>query len=203
MLGADLLVFLTTVDGVIRDGEVLDVIEQVDEAAKSLANSERSPLGSGGMATKLEAAGMVVRAGELAAIANAHAPNVLERLLSGESVGTVFVPARRKMDSRRRWIAQASRAVGRVVIDDGAAKAIVERGKSLLPSGIKGIEGKFPKGAVVAVLDSAGKQLARGLTNYSSKQLEKIKGLKTSQIAQVLGDKPYDEVIHRNNMTME
>ncbi len=203
MLSADLLVFLTSVDGVIEDGKVLDVIEQVDDAAMSLATSEKSSLGSGGMATKLEAARMVVKAGEVAVIANARTPEVLLRLLSGEKIGTVFAPADRKMGSRRRWIAQASRPTGRIIVDDGAAEALLKRGKSLLPSGITAVGGKFPKGAVVTVLDGAGKQIARGLTNYSAEQLEKIKGLKTSAIASTLGDKPYDEVIHRNNMSME
>jgi len=203
MLGADLLVFLTSVDGVMKDGRVLDVIERVDDDALRLVTPERSRLGSGGMATKLDAARMVVRAGEIAVIANARQPNVLTGLLAGKSVGTVFVPARRRMPSRRRWIAQASRPAGQIVIDDGAVRALKRLGKSLLPSGVTAVNGKFAKGAVVAVLDSTGAEVARGLTNYSAEQLRKIKGLRTSRIAKVLGDKPYDEVIHRNNMTLE
>ena len=202
MLAADLLVFLTNVDGVLRGRQVLDVIEQVDDEAIALAGPQKSSLGSGGMASKLEAAGLVVRAGEAAVIANAATPNVLRRLLDGEPLGTVFVPARRKMSSRRRWIGQATRPAGRLVVDDGAARALERSGKSLLPSGITEVKGSFEKGAVVAVVDSAGREVARGLTNYSSQQVERIKGLKTRQIAQVLGDKPYDEVIHRNNMSL-
>jgi len=202
MLAADLLVLLTSVDGVLKEGKVLDVIERVDRETLSLAGTERARGGSGGMASKLAAARMVTLAGEAAAIANARAPRVLTRLLAGERVGTVFVPAARKMSSRRRWIAQAARPAGRIVVDPGAAKALRQRGKSLLPSGITAVTGKFPKGATVAVVDPSGTELARGLTNYSSEQIEKIKGLKTSQIPKVLGDKPYDEVIHRNNMTL-
>jgi glutamate 5-kinase len=202
MIGADVLVLLTTVDGVIKDGCVLGVIEQVDEAALALDSGTRSSMGSGGMKSKLRAAGMVTRAGEVAVIANARMPKVLLRLLAGERVGTVFVPARRKMSSRQRWIGQVARPGGRIVVDEGAAKAIRERGKSLLPSGVTAVAGQFPKGATVAVVDSADREIARGLTNYSSEQIRKIKGLKTSQIARVLGDKPYDEVIHRNNMTV-
>jgi len=203
MLVADLLVFLTTVDGVVRDGKVLDVIRRVDDETLSLVTAERSRFGVGGMAAKLEAAAMVTRAGEAGVIANAREPKVLARLLDGEPLGTLFVPVRRKISQRRRWIGQAKRPAGRIVIDDGAANALRERGKSLLPSGVTAVSGRFAKGAVVVVLNSRGRQIARGLTNYSSDQLDQIKGLKTNQIPKVLGDKPYDEVIHRNNMMVE
>ena len=203
MLGADLLVFLTNVDGVMKGGRVVDVIEQVDDQALALAGTERSRLGSGGMASKLLAAGMVTRAGMVAVIANSAAPQVLTRLLAGEKIGTVFVPAKRKMSSRRRWIGQASRPAGKLIVDAGAANALARLGKSLLPSGITAVYGKFDKGATVAVVDPGGRQIARGLTNYSAEQIDKIKGLKTGEIAKALGDKRYDEVIHRNNMTLE
>ena len=202
MLSADLLVLLTTVDGVLDDGRVVDVIEKVDKRMLALAARTRSRLGSGGMASKLSAAEMVTRAGEVAVIANARTRNVLLRLLAGEQLGTVFTPARRKMSSRRRWIAQASRPGGRVVVDDGAANALREKGRSLLPSGVADVKGEFRKGDIVAVVDRAGREIARGLTNYPAEQLRIIKGLKTSQIAKALGDKPYDEVIHRNNLTL-
>ena len=202
MLAADLLVLLTNVDGLMKGQQVLDVVEQVDEEAMSLVGSDRSRLGSGGMASKLAAAGLVTRAGEVAVIANAHEPNVLTRLLAGERIGTVFVPAERKMSSRRRWIGQASRPAGRICVDAGAARALTEGGKSLLPSGIIGVVGRFAKGDTVAIVDPDGREIARGLTNYSSDRVEQIKGLKSSQIDRVLGDKPYEEVIHRNNMML-
>jgi len=201
MLGADLLVLLTRVDGVIRDGEVLDVIEQVDDELLSLVGG-KSPLGSGGMTSKLQAATMVTRFGEIVAIANARTPRVLLRLLAGERVGTVFVPARRRTSSRRRWIGLASRPTGSIGIDAGAVEAVLKRGKSLLPSGIVSVTGQFERGDTVAVLDTEGKQIARGLTNYSAEQVRQIKGKRSSQIAKVLGDQPYDEVIHRDNMTI-
>jgi len=202
MLAADLLVLLTTVNGVLKDGKVLDVIEKVDAEAMKVVAPTRSRHGSGGMASKLAAAGLVIRAGEAAVIANAHTPNVLGKLLAGRRVGTVFVPAAKRMSSRRRWIAQASRPAGRIVVDDGAARALRQRGKSLLPSGITAVEGNFVKGATVAVVDGTGTEIARGLTNYSAQQVDRIKGLRSGQIAKALGDKPYDEVIHRNNMTL-
>jgi glutamate 5-kinase len=106
------------------------------------------------------------------------------------------------MTSRRRWIGQASRSEGKILIDEGAVAALLEKGKSLLPSGVKGVLGDFERGATVTVIDRAGRQIARGLVNYSSRQIDLIKGLKTAVIAKVLGEKPYDEVIHRNNMTL-
>lgn len=202
MLRADLLVLLTVVDGVLREGEVVEVIDGVDDEALSLAGVERSRRGSGGMSSKLSAAGMVTRAGEAVAVANARTPNVLRKLLAGKRVGTVFVPAEKKMSSRRRWIGQAARPAGKIFIDDGAARALSRQGRSLLPSGISAVAGSFAKGDTVSIVDPGGNEVARGLTNYSSEQVEQIKGLKTNQIQKALGDKPYDEVVHRNNMTL-
>ncbi len=202
MLGADLLVYLTNVDGVMKDGKVLDVIAQVDADTLALDNGARSKLGSGGMSSKLTAAGMVAKAGEITLIANINTPNVLTRIIAGERLGTLFIPAKAKLNSRRRWIGQASRSSGKVVVDAGAAKALTSSGKSLLASGISAVTGKFDTGAIVSIVDSAGTEIARGLTNYSAEQIDLIKGKKSSQIAKVLGDKPYDAVIHRNNMTL-
>jgi len=202
MLSADLMVLLTVVDGVMKDGRVVNVLEQIDQAAMDLVTAERSGLGSGGMASKLSAADLVTRAGEVAVIANAHAPKVLERLVAGRRVGTMVVPARRKMSSRRRWIGQAARPAGRIVVDSGAARALAERGKSLLPSGVTGVSGTFEKGATVRIVDAGGREIARGLSNYSAEQIDRIKGLRSSAIVRALGDKPYDEIIHRNNMTL-
>jgi glutamate 5-kinase len=202
LVSADACVFLSTVDGVMDAGKALDVIENVDGGAMGLVTASRSRLGSGGMGSKMTAAGMVTRAGEVAVIANARTPNVLTRIFAGERVGTLFVPARRKLSSRRRWIGQAARPGGRVLIDAGAVRALAEQGKSLLASGVLAVDGKFAKGATVAILDRSGAEIARGLSNYSSDQIDRIKGLRTDRIAQILGDKPCDEVIHRNNMTL-
>jgi len=200
--GADALILLSTVEGVLKNGEALDVIEQVDEAAWALDSGARSRFGSGGMASKLEAARIVTRAGEVAVIAGARTPDVLLRLLAGERVGTVFLPAKRRLSSRRRWIGHAARPAGKLFVDEGAAKAVLERGKSLLPSGVTAVAGRFAKGATVSVVAPDGKEIARGLSNYSAEQVERIKGLRSSQIAKALGDKPYDEVIHRDYMTL-
>ena len=206
MIGADALVLLTSVDGVLDEqGKVLDFIERVDSKTRGLIRTDRSSLGSGGMKSKLDAAAMVMAAGEAVVIANARTPKILQKLLDGKSHGTVFIPARQKLSSKQRWIGQAAKPAGRIVVDDGAAMALCKGGKSLLPSGIGDVmatKKDFAKGAMVPITDTAGREIARGLTNYSSEHLDAIKGLRSNQIARALGDneKPYDEAVHRNNM---
>jgi len=198
---ADLLLLLTDVDGYLRGGKLVEVIQRMDEPALSAAGAA-GKRGMGGMRSKLQAAGMVTGAGAAAVIANARTPDVISRLLAGESLGTMCMPAARRMSARRRWIGHAARAAGKLHVDGGAAEALRRRGKSLLPSGVVAVTGRFAKGANVAVVGPDGRQIARGLSNYSSEQIQQIKGLKSSQIAKALGDKPYDEIIHRNNMTL-
>jgi len=202
MLAAELVVFLSGVDGVMDRGRRVGVIEPGDESALALATGERSRLGSGGMASKLAAARLATSAGQSAVIANSRTPNVIARILAGRDVGTLLAPAQRKLSSRLRWIGHASRPAGKLVIDDGAVAALTEGHKSLLPAGIVDVAGRFDKGDTVRVVTAAGREVARGLTNYDSDSLGRIKGLKTRQIAQVLGEKLYDEAVHRNNMTV-
>ncbi len=203
LLRADLLVLLTTVGGVFRDGARTDRFDVVDDFSevRAAVDGSRSALGSGGMATKLEAAALVVAAGEMAAIADGRRESVLPDLVAGESVGTLFVPTAEKMTARHRWIGLTRRPRGKLVIDDGAAKAVRGR-KSLLASGITAVEGTFRPGDVVAVAGPDGRVVAQGLTNYASADVEKLKGLKSSRFRQVLGDRPYDEVIHADNLVV-
>ncbi|MDK1032321.1 MAG: glutamate 5-kinase [Planctomycetia bacterium] len=203
MLCADVLILLTVVDGLYSDaagGEVLDIVTD-GESLKHLIDSTRSPLGVGGMATKLEAIASVNAAGESAVIANGRRPDVLTDIVDGKVVGTLFVPTKAKMAGRKRWIGLTSRPRGKLIIDDGAAMAILNR-KSMLASGITKVEGNFERGDVVALLDTSGKQLACGLSNYSSDEVDRVKGLKTSQFKDILGEKPYDEIIHVDNMVI-
>jgi len=203
LLRADLLVLLTTVDGVYRDRarrNRFDVVEDMAEVQAAVDGS-RSPLGAGGMPTKLEAAGLVVAAGEMAAIADGRRERVLADLVAGEPVGTLFVPTAEKMTARRRWIGLTRRPRGKVVVDEGAAKAVRGR-KSLLASGITAVEGTFEPGDVVAVAGPDGKTVAQGLSNYASADVDKIKGLRSSRFREVLGDRPYDEVIHADNLVV-
>jgi glutamate 5-kinase len=206
---ADLLVILSTVAGLHedfadkgRDGRVIPEVEGVDEAVSSMATCDKSSVGSGGMVTKLEAARIVTRAGEAALVACGREPNVLRRIFAGEKVGTLFYPTHAHLAGRKRWIGYGARAKGEITVDDGAARALKNGGKSLLPSGIVAISGDFASGDVVGIRAQSGPAFARGIVSYSSKEVRSIKGLKTSQIAGVLGSKPYDEVVHRDVMTL-
>lgn len=201
-LRADALVLLTVVDG-LHDGAgaLVDLVEDAVEA-RSLVAEGSSAMGTGGMATKLEAARTVTDAGEIAVIASGRTDNVLGRIARGEKVGTVFVPAARKLDARRRWIGQTVRPAGVIVVDDGAATALCERGKSLLATGITEVTGAFAKGDVVVVRDVRGREIARGLINYDGDDSRKIAGQHSDRFESLLGHAAYDEVIHRDNLVV-
>lgn len=203
LLRADLTIILSVVDGLLDDQErVVDFVPLVNDDVLAMAHQRRSALGTGGMITKLQAARLVTQAGETAMIANGRTPNILVRIVDGEKVGTVFAPAPKKLSSRARWIGMTVRAAGRIRVDDGAAAAIRRGGKSLLASGITTVEGAFARGDIVDVVDSRDERIARGKVNYAADELARIKGLRTTHIAQVLGEKPFDEVIHRDNMVL-
>ncbi len=202
LVEADVLVILTVVDGLLADGQVVEMVEQVDEGVFALVNGKKSALGSGGMTTKLEAMRMVTDAGAVAAIANGRTQNILLRLLAGEKLGTVFVPATQRMPARDRWIRMVARPAGKVQVDAGAVKALVAGNKSLLPIGVVAVTGRFQRGDVVQIVSPQGCELARGLVNYSSEELGQIKGLRSSKIAQALGAAPYEEAVHRDNLVI-
>jgi len=145
---------------------------------------------------------VVAKAGEGVVIADGRIPNVLIRLLEGERVGTIFAPAGKKMSARRRWIAGAVRPSGTIIVDEGAAEAVRSRGKSLLPRGIIKVEGRFARKSIVRIADPQGRTVAHGLCNYNHVDLDKMKGLKSSEIKQALGQKPFDEVVHRDNLVL-
>lgn len=201
-LRADALLLLTAVDGLLdRDGEVIDLIDDM-AAFQGLSRAGSSKWGKGGMSTKLESAKLVMDAGEVAVIASGREPDVITRVLSGERLGTVCMPALRKMDSRQRWIALTARPSGTLQIDDGATTAICSRHKSLLASGIAQITGRFNRGDVLLVRSETGKELARGLTNYSAEEMRLIMGKRSSQFQKLLGNAAYDEVIHKDNLVV-
>ena len=203
LLRADLLVLLSMVEGLeTPSGEVIDVVGPHDESVKTFARAERTRLGKGGMANKLEAAGIARASGEMVVIANGRRKDVLTRLLDGEKVGTLLLPSERKLKSKARWIGFGARPQGRLVIDDGARRALLERGKSLLPAGVVRVEGKFQKGSVVDIVDPSGRTVARGLVNYDAQSTAKIAGHKTADIARLLGSCPYSEVVHRDDMVI-
>jgi len=202
LLRADLLVLLSVVDGLLDPaGKTISVVQDVDDASGNV-NDTKSSRGTGGMGSKLFAAGTVRTAGEPVLIANGKRPNVIMDLLSGVETGTLILPASKKLSSRSRWISLTARTKGTLTVDDGAAKAL-KGNKSLLASGIVAVEGEFACGDAVAIADKAGMVLARGLTNYSHAEVEKIKGRKSSEFAKLLGSTTYyEEVIHRNDLVL-
>jgi len=199
---ADALVLLTSVDGLLDEND--QVIDRIDSALDALqhARDAKTSWGSGGIKTKLDAARLVTEAGEVAVIAPGKQKDVLLKIVAGERVGTVFAPANRKLDSRQRWIGLTARPAGTVSVDDGAARAVRERGKSLLASGIADVTGRFDRGDVLLVRDAQGKELARGLTNYSADELTLIKGKRSDQFNKLLGREAYAAVIHRDNLVV-
>src|SRR5688572_29860693 len=200
-LRADLLVLMTVVNGLLdAKGETVSLIESID-AARELVRAEKSALGKGGMNSKLEAAKMVTDAGEALIVANGRDENVLPRLLAGDTLGTLFVPSPKKRSSRSRWIG-AARPAGSIVVDDGADVALTQRNRSLLAAGVVKVSGVFVPGDVVSIVNSAGKEIARGLSNYASDDARKICGKKTADVHALLGDAAYDEVVHRDNLVI-
>lgn len=135
-------------------------------------------------------------------IASGREAHTLERLLKGEPAGTIFLPTRDRLGARKRWLAFAVPPQGRLTVDAGAKRALTERGKSLLPSGVVEVEGEFQAGEVVALATADGKEFARGLTNYDAEELRRIRGAKTTAIEAILGYKRLDEVIHRDNLAV-
>ncbi len=201
-LRADALLLLTAVDGLLdEDGKLIDLIDDMS-VYQGLTRAGSSKWGKGGMSTKLEAAKLVMDAGEVSVIASGFEENVVTRVLAGERLGTVCLPAGRKMDSRQRWIALTARPSGTIGIDDGASKAICDKHKSLLASGVTQITGRFDRGDVLLVRSETGKELARGLTNYSAEELRLIMGKRSSQFQKLLGNAAYDEVIHKDNLVV-
>jgi glutamate 5-kinase len=203
LLRADLMILLSVVDGLLDDnGKTIPVVQDMEDASGNVKET-KSSRGTGGMGSKLFAAGTVRHAGEPVLIANGKTQSIILKLLDGENTGTLIVPADRKMSSRSRWIAMTAKTRGTLIVDDGAAKAL-KANKSLLASGIRAVTGDFQKGDPVAVAAADGKILARGLTNYDAADIRKIQGRKTSEFAALLQTETYyDEVIHRDDLVLE
>jgi glutamate 5-kinase len=207
---ADLLINLTDIDGLFDknprtnpDASLIRVVEKVDRKISRLAGSIPGFLGTGGMASKIKAAHKVGLAGVPTIIANGLRPRILERIFRGEEEGTFFPPRKAPLSSRKHWIAFTKAPEGEIVVDRGAEKALRERGKSLLPSGIKQVKGRFSVGNSVRLVNETGKDVAVGMVNYHSGDIKKIMGAKTSEIQTRLGFKHDDEVVHRDNLILK
>jgi len=204
LVSADLLVMLTDVEGVRgADGVRMPVVHDIDrEAAPVAGKSAGDGVGSGGMASKVGSARAVTRTGIPAVIAPGRVSTVLLDVVAGADVGTLFVPGAGVLSSRKHWIAYGSRPAGRLVIDDGARRALTEQGKSLLPRGITQVEGDFGPGETVGVAGADGLEIARGLAAYGADDLRKIRGLHSNDIEATLGYKSLDEAIHRDDLVI-
>jgi len=209
LMDADILINLTDIDGLFNknprthnDAVLLPVVTRIDKQIEKIASGIPGALGRGGMQSKIKAAKRLNTAGVPMIIANGLKAGMLKKLFAGKDHGTFFIPRSEKLASRKRWIGFNLKPQGAVVIDDGAVAAILRRGKSLLSSGIVEVEGEFSVGAAVEFCNAAGEVLGIGLVNYSAADIRKIKGLKSNQIEKRLGTKPFDEVIHRDNLVI-
>jgi glutamate 5-kinase len=209
MLDADLLVILTDTDGVFdmnpkthSEARVLRTVEKVTETVLAGAEGKGSSFSSGGMESKIRAADIATRSGGGVVIARGEGLD-LGGILEGREIGTWFVPIARHMKGRKKWMAFNPRTDGAIVVDKGAVRALLKQGRSLLPAGVKGIRGAFALGSVVSIVDEEGLEVARGLSNFSSVELEKIRGMNTKKIPEVLGaEASFSEVVHRDNLVI-
>ena len=194
LLPADLLVILTTVDGVLENfgtpqARVLPVVERIDDSVEGIAQGTLSPTAVGGMATKIQAAKIVTRSGIPLVIASGHKPGVLAAICAGAEEGTLFIPQPSKLPGRKRWIAFFHHPKGTLFVDEGAKKALREKGRSLLPPGITRCEGDFAKDEVVRICDEDGTEFARGISRFHSVQIA------DHQL-------PREEVVHRDDLVI-
>ncbi len=206
---SQLLINLTDIDGLFdkdprshKDARPIDVVEKVNKEVMRCASSIPGFLGTGGMAAKIRAAQKVALAGAPTIIANGLKRGILKSIFKGKEEGTLFMPKDVPLCSRKHWIAFTRSPKGEILVDRGAEAALLQRGKSLLPSGIKEVRGRFNQGDSVVLLNEDEKELAVGMVNYDSSDIEKIMGLKSKEIESQLGFKHDDEVIHRDNLVL-
>jgi glutamate 5-kinase len=209
LIEADLFVVLTDVGGLYTANPSSDptasrvaTVARVNGEVEAMAGSLTSSLGTGGMRSKINAAKTVAARGGCSFIGPGRQGSVLDELFAGEEVGTFFLPAQAKLQSRKHWIAFTLKPKGELVLDDGACRALRTGGKSLLPSGIIEVRGSFGVGAAVQCLSREGQPVAVGLVGYRAAEIEQIKGVHTEKIEEILGYKDSDEVIHRDNLVV-
>ena len=207
-LDADLLVILSDVDGLFDsnpkenpDAKIIREVDGVTDEILSLG-SDASEGGRGGMKTKLEAARMVTRFGGKVLIANGKIPYIIKKVFSGEEYGTMFLPQEEGLSDKKRWIGYATNIIGKIVVNNGAKKALVEKEKSLLPIGVVDVINEFSKGDVISILDEKGNEFARGIVNYDSESCKKVMGNHSDDIMKILNFKNYDAIITRDNITI-
>ncbi len=203
LIGSDVLIILTDVDGLFDDkGHLVRAVENIDDEILSYCKKKECDVSTGGMIAKLGAVKDAVTSGIRCYIAAGKKRNVITHIMNGKKTGTEFMPLANSVNARKRWIGYTKKSSGAIIVDDGASYALIENKKSLLPSGIVDVKGKFSQGDVVSIENQGSKVIAKGISNYSSDEAVKIKGQKSSKIESILGYKDYDEFIHRDNLVI-
>ena len=214
LLNAQLLIILSDVDGLYsrdpsvkeREGDapmsIIEYVDRITQKIEKLAGGSKNKITVGGMYTKILAAKQTMSFGIPTLVVNGFDDSIAEKIFEGKSVGTLFWAGREKINKRKHWIAHTLKPSGKITIDSGAARAILARGKSLLPAGIIRIEGQFEFGNAVRILGEDGKEIARGLVNYNFRDLDSIMGMRTSAVRKIFGENFYNEVIHRDDLTL-
>ncbi len=209
LIDADLLIMLTDTAGLYSadpqrhpDAHLINRVDKIDAEVERLAADTPSEMGTGGMVTKIEAARLATASGVSMVIADGRLPDVIIRLAGGEAVGTHFLPSALKLESRKRWMLSGLCVRGKLFIDSGAATALEKKNRSLLAAGIERVEGKCQRGDIVNIYNSRGRRIGCGISNYSSADIETIKGAHSGQIAELLGYDYGSEVVHRNNLVI-
>ena len=206
LIDADLVIILSDIDGLYNknpqkyeDAKLIELVGDITEDVKNMAGGEGSKFGTGGMITKIIAAEMATKIGTNLVIANGDDPKNITRVVEKENIGTLFVRKNKKISSKKYWLAYGTNKKGIVTIDEGAEKALLN-GKSLLPVGIKSVEGRFDEGAVIKIENLKKEIIATGITNYSSDEIEVIKGKQSEEIEGILGYQYHADVVHIDNM---
>lgn len=209
IVDADLLIILSDVDGVYTanpqkdpSARLIEEIAEVTPEVEAICGGAGTMRGTGGMLTKMAAARMAMNSGIVMVIASGAKDGIIQAVLAGKQVGTLFPPRQNRLQFRKRWLAFGARIKGRLIVDRGCALALQNSGSSLLAAGIKSVEGSFEQGNTVSIVNQDGWEIARGLANYNAADTIKIMGAHTHEIAGLLGHKPYDEVVHRDNMVL-
>ncbi len=209
MVGAGLIIILSDVDGFYSadpkkspDAQLIPRVDGLPDEVVRAAEKSANPLAHGGMVTKLKAVRVLNTVGIAALVVRGRAPRSIERAIAGEALGTLFVPDSKPLTGRKGWIGTTATPKGWIRVDEGAVTALAKKGKSLLPSGVLDVNGKFQFGDLVELRGPRGAVLGRGLVNYSAKEIQGIAGKHTREIVSILGHKDYDEIVHRNNMVL-
>ena len=209
LVDADLLVLLSDVTGLHTsdprkdpEARIIPTVKKIDAEIEGMAGGAGTSRGTGGMATKIEAAKVATRSAIAVVITEGIIPNVIVRLAEGESIGTLFLPTTTKVESRQRWMISRLASRGKIIVDDGAAAALKKRKGSLLPAGIKGVEREFKRGDMVDIVDLQGNRIACGISNYSAIDIQAMKGAQSEDIMAILGYEYGAEVVHRNNLVV-